>query len=301
MEGQRRSPLLILARCALYLDLLLAGCTATPTGTYRFTLFPEGHVISPKAAAVLQKDSPLDLPRELDKRPLPPFRAEPGDVLGVECQHGARIIVVGEVPPDKLPPPPVVLPPDEPIMPDGTINLGVYGQLFVAGKTIPEIQAMIRAAVQAQTHCDPGFIRVRVTQRNSKVYYVLGEVNNPGAFPLQGRETVLDGILAAGGLHDRASRYNIILTRPTTPESCRQVLPICWYDITEVGDTSTNYQLMPGDRIYVPTRSMKDEKKAAKMRCGACDRPAHACPIPVKLPPEHPPSATPPAGPPLGH
>src|SRR5207244_3519626 len=82
--------------------------------------------------------------------------------------------------------------------------------------------------------------------RVSKVYYVLGEVNAPGSFTLSGRETVLDGILAAGGLNERASRRNIILSRPTHPDSCRVVLPICYYEIVQLGDTSTNYQLAPG-------------------------------------------------------
>src|SRR4029453_9400152 len=59
---------------------------------------------------------------------------------------------------------------------------------------------------------------VRLGTRDSKVYYVLGEVNAPGAFPLRGRETVLDGIVAAGGLNSNASRNNIILSRPTHPD-----------------------------------------------------------------------------------
>ena len=40
--------------------------------------------------------------------------------------------------------------------------------------------------------------------------------------------------------------------RPTPPRSCRVVLPICYRQITQLGDTSTNYQIKPGDRIYFP-------------------------------------------------
>jgi hypothetical protein len=91
--------------------------------------------------------------------------------------------------------------------------------------------------------------------RVSKVYYVLGEVNAPGAFPLTGRETVLDGILAAGGLTDRASHSHIILSRPSPPDHCRIVLSICYGEIVQLGDTTTNYQLAPGDRIFVASKS----------------------------------------------
>jgi hypothetical protein len=120
------------------------------------------------------------------------------------------------------------------------------------------------------------------------VYYVLGEVNSPGAFQLQGRETVLDGIIAAGGLNDRASRRNIILVRPTTPHSCRVVLPICYREIVQLGDTTTNYQLAPGDRIYAASRDFW-ESHAEKRTC-LCAGPQSACPLPHAEAPPHGPA-----------
>ena len=59
--------------------------------------------------------------------------------------------------------------------------------------------------------------------RTSKLYYVLGEVNAPGAFPITGSETVLDAIIAAGGLTSKGSEQNIILSRPSTPDGCRSI------------------------------------------------------------------------------
>ena len=38
-----------------------------------------------------------------------------------------------------------------PELPDGTINLGRYGLLGVAGKTVPEIEAVVRAQIEAQS------------------------------------------------------------------------------------------------------------------------------------------------------
>jgi protein involved in polysaccharide export with SLBB domain len=126
---------------------------------------------------------------------------------------------------------------------------------LVAGKTVEQIEEEVQAAVKAKTP-DAGPINVRLIGRQSKVYYVLGQVNAPGSFPLQGRETVLDGIVAAGGLNIRASRSNIILSRPTAPDGCRVVLPVCYRQIVQLGDTTTNYQLQPGDRIYVPGQTL---------------------------------------------
>lgn len=237
----------------------LAGCSMTPGKS--LTLFPEGHRLLDQAKDLRQPE-PQPLPRELDKRVLPSYVVEPGDSLLIQPANLDS---------------PVRLPADQPILLDGTINLGTYGHLLVAGKTIPEIEIAVRAAVEAKTK-DAGPITVRLVTRVSKVYYVLGEVNAPGSFPVQGRETVLDAILAAGGLTDRASRRNIILTRPTTPDGCRVILPICYREIVQLGDTSTNYQIAPGDRIFVPTRTFWEELLRNHEKCSSCDRPQTACP-----------------------
>jgi protein involved in polysaccharide export with SLBB domain len=265
--------------------VLLAGCSTT--GGNRLTLFPEGHPLTEEAKAMrAAAPEPLPLPRELNKHVLPPYTVEPGDVLLVQPADLDS---------------PIRLPGDQPVLTDGTINLGRYGQLVVAGKTVPEIEADIRAQVQTYLASQPrrparpadnrdlgaeprlpepgdvGPITVRIVTRVSKVYYVLGEVNAPGSFVLNGRETVLDGILAAGGLTDRGSRRNIILSRPTQPDSCRVVLPICYNQIVQLGDTSTNYQLAPGDRIYVPTRTCWEDLFRKKPECPPCNRPQVPC------------------------
>ena len=239
------------------LALLLAGCTTGPGG--RSSLFPQGHrLIEPARDIAAAAPEPLPLARELDKRVTPPYVVEPGDVILVQSADFES---------------PIRLPGDQTVMPDGTIHLGRYGQLLVAGKTVEEIQATARSLLQSQVKDVPP-ITARVVTRTSKVFYVLGEVNNPGAFQLTGRETVLDAIVAsAGGLTDRASRNRIILSRPSHPGEGRIVLPICYSEIVQLGDTSTNYQLLPGDRIYVPTWTFFEDCKRDKKPCPPCGKP----------------------------
>jgi protein involved in polysaccharide export with SLBB domain len=249
--------------------LLLAGCTSGPGGGSRFTLFPDRGTLLESARAVRQPvHPPAPVPRELDERVLPPYTVEPGDSLIVQPADLDA---------------PLQLPGDQVIMPDGTISLGKYGEVIVAGKTVRDIENLVRAVIKSQDKDkDPGPIVVRVVSRVSKVYYVLGEVNSPGAFPLQGREKVLDGIVAAGGLTDRASRVNIILSRPTPPDSCRVVLPVCYREIVQLGDTTTNYQLAPGDRIYVPGRGNHESMFGPghkKVQAPCCGGPQTACPL----------------------
>jgi polysaccharide export outer membrane protein len=262
---------------------LLAGCGVGPGGR-GFTLFPEGHPLLDTAKELRQPPAAtLGLPRELQKRPLPLYVVEPGDVLLVQPADLDS---------------PVRLPGDQAVLLDGTINLGRYGLALVVGKTVPEIEVQVRAIVKAQSQDkDPGVLIVRIVSRQSKVYYVLGEVNAPGAFPLNGRETVLDGLVAAGGLTDRASRSNIILSRPTSPNHCRVVLPVCYEEIIQLGDTTTNYQLAPGDRIYVSTRTCWQTMFGERHnKDGCCGGPQTACPLDGHdaVPPDAPAPAAPP-------
>ncbi len=239
----------------------LTGCSSGPGGPFSFSS-PDHKLLDAAKAMKQAAPVPAAVPRELDKRPQPPYVVEPGDVL---------LVLPADV--DS----PIRLPGDQPVMPDGTIQLGKYGRLPAAGKTAEEIEAAVKAQIDAK---DAGVFTVRVVTRQSKVYYVLGEVNAPGAYQLSGRETVLDAVLAAGGLTGRASRGNIILDRPTAPDSCRTVLPVCWSEIVQLGDTSTNYQITAGDRVYVPSRTFWEDL-CHKPQCPCGTRPQTACPIPA--------------------
>jgi polysaccharide export outer membrane protein len=72
------------------------------------------------------------------------------------------------------------------------------------------------------------------------------------AFPSMGYETVLDAIEKIGGLPAVSSKRKIWVARPSPANHhCTQVLPVDWNAITQGGSTPTNYQIFPGDRIYV--------------------------------------------------
>lgn len=259
-QGRLPRPYAVLFAIALCASCsLLSGCSNI------LGLTPSGNRLIPAAKALRSAyPAPLPpLPRELQKRVALPYVVEPGDVLLVQPANLDS---------------PLRLPGDQTVLPDGTIQLGRYGELVVAGKTVPQIEADARAQIEAQGGKDVGPITARLVTRVSKVYYVLGEVNAPGAFPLQGRETVLDALLAAGGLNDRASRKFITLSRPTPPDGCRIVLPICYNEIVQLGDTATNYQIAAGDRIFVPTRGHDDCGR--KKVCPPCGRPQMPCPPP---------------------
>ena len=168
---------------------------------------------------------------------------------------------------------PVRLPPDQPVQPDGTIDLGQYGRPVVAGMTLPQVEKVVTDLVKVKEKEDVT-MTVRLLAKPSKVFFVLGEVNAPGAFAVTGSDTVLSAITQAGGPTRRASEQNIVLSRPTLPEGCRIVLPVCYTNIVQLGDTTTNYQLQPGDRIFVPSKGMFEDLFArcrGKKELGPCN------------------------------
>jgi polysaccharide export outer membrane protein len=137
---------------------------------------------------------------------------------------------------------------------DGTISLGTYGAVTVAGLTVKEVKAAIELYL-SQYLLNPE-VSVIVTGYNSKVFYVIfdgaGSGQSIARFPVTGSETVLDVLAGAGGLPGQASVHHIWIARPAPDHSGKdQIFPVDLPAITKRGCTATNYQVLPGDRIYV--------------------------------------------------
>jgi polysaccharide export outer membrane protein len=136
--------------------------------------------------------------------------------------------------------------------PDGTVTLGSYGSVCVAGMTIAEAREAIQKHLSAFLN-NPE-ISVDVYAYNSKVYYVITQGAGLGdmvyRFPVTGNETVLDAISHVNGLQQVSSK-KIWISRPTDFPQERQILPVCWEEITAAGVAATNYQLFPGDRVFI--------------------------------------------------
>jgi polysaccharide export outer membrane protein len=137
--------------------------------------------------------------------------------------------------------------------PDGTINLGTYGTVYVTGLTLEQAKAAIEKHL-AQ-HLDAPLVSVDVFSYNSKVYYVVTEGAGFGdqiaRFPVTGNETVLDAVSQINGL-SRLSSKDIWIARPApSGVGCDQILPVDIDAILKGGSTATNYQVLPGDRVFI--------------------------------------------------
>jgi polysaccharide export outer membrane protein len=136
--------------------------------------------------------------------------------------------------------------------PDGTVNLGTYGNVYVAGMTIQQATDAIKEHLSQ--FLEETMISVDVLAYNSKAYYVItqgaGLGDNILKFAVTGNETVLDALAQVNGLSARSSK-NIWIARPSPETGCFQVLPVEWHEIVRGGKAGTNYQIMPGDRVFI--------------------------------------------------
>jgi polysaccharide export outer membrane protein len=185
-----------------------------------------------------------EAPRELAKVALPPYVIEPPDILLVEYPAGEGLLQKFPIAGQHL------------VRPDGTVSLGVYGSAMVAGMTIDQAREVIAQQLQKRVNIDPKDLNVDVLAYNSKFYYVITDGGGYGEqvvrVPFQGSDTVLDAIGQINGLPAVASKKHIWVARRCAHEvGGQRVLPVNWKAITQYGDVGTNYQLMPGDRVYV--------------------------------------------------
>ncbi len=144
------------------------------------------------------------------------------------------------------------------VRPDGTISLGVYGEVYVAGRTLREIRQIIETHLQQDVH-NPE-VTVDVLGYNSKQIYIITDGGGLGEsvnrIPYTGNDTVLDALSQIDGLSEVSSK-EIWVARPAPAgTSLAQTMPVDWWGITRGGLTATNYQLFPGDRIFIRSDHM---------------------------------------------
>ena len=140
------------------------------------------------------------------------------------------------------------------VRPDGTVALGIYGSVYISGMTLDAARRHIERHLSQ--HIYNPEVTVDVLSYNSKVYYVVTDGAGAGEqvyrFPCTGNETVLDALAQINGLPQVASKKHIWIARPAPPElGQEQVLEVDWDGIVRGGQSKTNFQILPGDRLYV--------------------------------------------------
>ncbi len=262
----------------------LDGGDAVPPGNI---VLPAPRPLGPSMPVAVMPDGTMpaphpypNVPREFEKMALPPYVVEPPDILLIQASNRITLRL-------------------QPIQgqflvgPDGTVNLGIYGKIRVAGMTLEQVADAVAARLLER---QPGLLsgvkdvnekgeeipnsdlaktfrqsfssielikkelQVDVLVYSSKFYYVITDGGGYGQqvypFPIKGNETVLDALANVNGLPAVASKKRVWVARATRPGQPPKILPVDWMAVAKCGQSETNYQLFPGDRVYVDSNNL---------------------------------------------
>jgi polysaccharide export outer membrane protein len=137
-----------------------------------------------------------------------------------------------------------------PVRPDGKISTPLVEDMVAVGKTPSDLARDIEKALSVYVKSPQVNVIVTVPASVFSQVKVIGQVLHPQALPYREGMTVLDAILAAGGLGQFAAGNRTRLVRVVNGKS--QELKIKLESLVNSGDMSQNLALKPGDVLVVP-------------------------------------------------
>ena len=137
-----------------------------------------------------------------------------------------------------------------PVRPDGKISAPLVDEMMVQGKT--SVQVAREVEKQLGKYVRDPIVTVIVTGfvgPYSEQIRVVGEAARPQFLPYKQKMTVLDVMIAVGGLTDFAAGNSATILR--TAEGNKQYA-VRLKDLLRRGDVSANVEMRPGDILIIP-------------------------------------------------
>jgi len=129
------------------------------------------------------------------------------------------------------------------VRPDGKITMPLVGDVQAAGQTPLQLTKTITELLTKFIN-NPE-VTIFVTDVRSKKYYIIGQVNRAGSFPLVTPTTVLEALVNAGGFREFANTKKIRILRGS------KVFNFNYNDVTRAKHLEQNIYLENGDKIIV--------------------------------------------------
>jgi polysaccharide export outer membrane protein len=169
-----------------------------------------------------------------DERPAAYYQIGPGDVLQVFVWRNPDLTVT------------------VPVRPDGRISVPLIEDLVVTGKTPTVVARDVEQALQ--TYVQDPIVTVIVSNfvgPFAQQVRVVGEASVPQAIPYRDNMSVLDVMIAAGGLTRFASGNRAVIAR-NLGNGQTQEIRVRLSDLLREGDLTANLPMAPGDVLIVP-------------------------------------------------
>jgi polysaccharide export outer membrane protein len=138
-----------------------------------------------------------------------------------------------------------------PVRPDGKVSTPLVQEIVAAGKTPKELASEIEAGLA--NYIKEPLVTVTVMEFQGAVgdyVRVAGQVITPQTLAYRRDLTILDLVIAAGGMTEFAAGNRSTLVR--TIGGKQQAFRVRLSDLIDDGDISANMPMQPGDILIVP-------------------------------------------------
>ncbi len=137
-----------------------------------------------------------------------------------------------------------------PVLPDGRVSTPLVDGIVASGKTPVQLARDIEAALDEYVRSPRVSVLVSTPKSTMSQVRLVGQVGQPQAIAFQDGLTVLDAVLAAGGLTQFAAGNRAKILRKVDGKD--KEIRVRISDLMQKGDLKQNLPLQPGDILVVP-------------------------------------------------
>ena len=139
------------------------------------------------------------------------------------------------------------------VRPDGRITTPLIADMPAVGKTPKMLSEDIKLALSS--YIQNPLVSVIVNNFSgtfSQQIRIVGATEKPASIPYRANMTLLDAMIAVGGLSEYAAGNRARLVRYDKPSGKQKEYKVRINDLIKQGDTKANVLLAPGDVIIIP-------------------------------------------------
>jgi polysaccharide biosynthesis/export protein len=138
-----------------------------------------------------------------------------------------------------------------PVRPDGKVSTPLVEDMVAVGQTSSGLARMIETRLAEYIKSPQVNVIVTNPQSALSKITVIGQVKTPGAVPYRQGMTVLDVVLASGGLGEFAGGNRSKIVRKSADGAVREIR-VKLADLVNKGKISNNVEVLPGDVLVIP-------------------------------------------------
>ena len=139
------------------------------------------------------------------------------------------------------------------VRPDGRLTIPLVQDIPAVGKTATQLQEYIAGELSKYIEQPIVSVIVNTPEGNfTQQVRVIGATAQPASLPFRANMTVLDAMIAVGGLSEFAAGNSAKLIRQNRETGKQEEYRLRLSDLIRRGDASANVMLMPGDTIIIP-------------------------------------------------